>query len=148
MIIMMTRDTDLTSNRLFSNNVETIRMRDFIKKSFIFTLKYMINKTNHEELLIDSHFDDVPMRKTLTYRLLRAGICLSELDRQKYDTAVILADANNGTRCCKCGRLFSFIGILDSRYCVRSETDDMMCDKCEKELKNKEGLKWIISSIN
>lgn len=145
---MMTRDTDLTSNRLFSNDVETIRMRDFIKNSFIFTLKYIINKTNHEELLIDSHIDDVPMRETLIYRLLRAGICLSELDRQKYDTAVILADANNGTRCCKCGRLFSFIGILDSRYCVRSETDDMMCSKCEKELRNKEETKWIISSIN
>lgn len=143
---MMTRDTDLTSNRLFSKTDNFITLRNPFKESFIEQLKILFN--NYSSINVDINMDDdFKLETNLAYKLAKLGIFFSEKSKQEFELRESLYNSNNGLSCCKCGRIFSVIGLFDKRYGIKSEDDPLMCTICEKELRKENKLKWIISSI-
>lgn len=146
MITMMTRDTDLTSNRLFSKDNSSITLRDPFKNNFIEQLKILFN--NYSSINIDINMDDgFKLKTNLAYKLAKLGIFFSEKSKQEFELIEALYNSNNGLSCCKCGRIFSPIGLFDKRYGIKSEDDPLMCTICEEELRKERKLKEIILSL-
>lgn len=143
---MMTRDTDLTSNRLFSKTDNFITLRNPFKESFIEQLKILFN--NYSSINVDINMDDdFKLETNLAYKLAKLGIFLSEKSKQEFELKEALYNSNNGLSCCKCGRIFSVIGLFDKRYGIKSEDDPLMCTICEEELRKERKLKEIILSL-
>lgn len=146
MITMMTRDTDLTSNRLFSKDNDFITLRDPFENNFIEQLKILFN--NYSSINIDINIDDdFKLETNLAYKLGKLGIFFSEKSKQEFELRESLYNSNEGISCCKCGRKFSPIGIFDKRYAIKSKDDPLMCTVCKEELRNKRRIEWIISNI-
>lgn len=146
MINMMTRDTDLTSNRLFSKDNNSITLRDPFKESFIERLKIFFN--NYSSINIDINMDDdFKLETNLAYKLAKLGIFFSEKSKQEFELKEALYNSNNGLACCRCGRIFSVIGLFDKRYGIKSKDDPLMCTICEEELRKESKLKEIILSL-
>lgn len=143
---MMTRDTDLTSNRLFSKTDNFITLRNPFKESFIEQLKILFN--NYSSINVDINMDDdFKLETNLAYKLAKLGIFLSEKSKQEFELKEALYNSSNGLSCCKCGRIFSVIGLFDKRYGIKSEDDPLMCTICEEELRKERKLKEIILSL-
>ena len=143
---MMTRDTDLTSNRLFSKTDNFITLRNPFKESFIEQLKILFN--NYSSINVDINMDDdFKLETNLAYKLAKLGIFLSEKSKQEFELKEALYNSSNGLSCCKCGRIFSVIGLFDKRYGIKSEDDQLMCTICEEELRKERKLKEIILSL-
>ena len=146
MITMMTRDTDLTSNRLFSKDNSSITLRDPFKNNFIEQLKILFN--NYSSINIDMNMDDdFKLETNLAYKLAKLGMFFSEKSKQEFELRESLYNSNNGLSCCKCGRIFSVIGLFDKRYGIKSKDDPLMCTICEEELRKESKLKEIILSL-
>lgn len=143
---MMTRDTDLTSNRLFSKTDNFITLRNPFKESFIEQLKILFN--NYSSINVDINMDDdFKLETNLAYKLAKLGIFLSEKSKQEFELKEALYNSSNGLSCCKCGRIFSVIGLFDKRYGIKSGDDPLMCTICEEELRKERKLKEIILSL-